>query len=219
MTVDLAEHVSVVTVWESVCRTSIFVVKAYRNLWSRCLTTMTSCSTSVCWTCSSYVAFATDGLMVSLLLKQLLLTVNVYFAMSHMWPHSTPHVPHLTTLHTSDTSHGTPDPSTALFPLSLQSPKRLRERADTSSPWHRCPTPLHWWRECPSILPVTTWDGGSSLLVVTVWECLYIFVVKAYRNCGAHVWPRWPPLRSIKPRLQCGSRVLGHNHKKSEFKS
>ena len=28
-------------------------------------------------------------------------------------------------------------------PLPLQSPKRLREREDTSSLWHRCPTPLH----------------------------------------------------------------------------
>ena len=42
------------------------------------------------------------------------------------------------------TAHITPDPSTAPFYLPLQSPKRLREQEDTSSPWHRCcPTPLH----------------------------------------------------------------------------
>ncbi len=50
MKVDLAEHVSVITVWESVCRTSIFVVKAYRNLWSRCRTQIAFCSPFVCWT-------------------------------------------------------------------------------------------------------------------------------------------------------------------------
>ena len=35
-----------------------------------------------------YKAFATDGLMASLLLAQLLLTVSVYFTMSHMQSHT-----------------------------------------------------------------------------------------------------------------------------------
>ena len=87
----------------------------------------------------------------------------------------------------------------ALQPPPLhQSPKRLREQEDTSSLWHRCPTPLHWWRECPCVLPVTTWDRGCpfispSCLVwnsveqfhtflchVILWRCLTWYTCRHY---------------------------------------
>ena len=101
---------------------------------------------------------AMETRMVSLLSIQLLLTVNVYFAMSHMWhltalhishpsqhsmSHTLQHISPLTALHMYHTSHATPAPSTAPFHLPLQSLKRLREREDTSSLWHRYPTLLH----------------------------------------------------------------------------
>ena len=106
------------------------------------------------------------------------------------------HIPHLTTLHislltvlhTSHTSHSTPDPSTVPFPLPLQSPKRLRKQEDTSSPWHTCPTPLHLV-EGMSLRPSSDHMGWKLFFNLSFMACAELLgTAISYTLCHMILW-------------------------------
>ena len=103
----------------------------------------------------------------------------VYFAMSyrHAQSHTSQH-----SICIYHTSHGTPNPSTAPS-LSL-----FRVKRD----WESGRIPVHrdthaqllciWWRECPCVLPVTTWDGTCPSISPSclVWNSVELHFHKLY---------------------------------------
>ena len=93
-------------------------------------------------------------------------------------------IPHLTTLHMyipHFARHSKPLHCT--LPLPLQSQKRLREREDTSSPWHTCPTPLHLVEGMP-LCPSSDhmgWNLSSSISPsCLVWNSVELQFHKLY---------------------------------------
>ena len=156
--------------------------------------------------------------MVSLLLKQFLLTVNVYFAMSHVIPHHTAlcishtsqHSMSHTLQHISPLMHSTPHiyptPHMPLQTLPLHPSLSLfRVQRD----WKRGRIPVHrdthaqplciWWRECPCVLPVTKWDGGCPSIPPSclVWNNFIHLInivwwdVEMFWLCIIYLWERY----------------------------
>ena len=130
-------------------------------------------------TCSPIIAM--EAQMVSLLSNSCCYDSS-YCILCHV-PHA---IPHLTTLHTSHTSqHSThPTPNAALQPPPLHPSLSLfRVHRD----WESARIPVHhetdaqllciWWQEYPSVLPVTTWDGGCPSISPSclVWNSVEQF--------------------------------------------
>ena len=133
------------------------------------------------WVMHSHI-IAMEAAMVSLLLKQLLLWKQLLFTLPcptcDPTPHSTPHVPHLT--RHSRSLHCT-------LPSPLQSPKRLRKREDTSSPWHTCPTPLHLV-EGMSLHPSSDHMGWNLSFHLSFMSCVELSGTILYTLCNVTLW-------------------------------
>ena len=196
----------------------IFVVKAKGTLW-RCPTTMTSCSLSVgqflCSICYWWIAIVHGHvggmggwgtlllvlrcLLLMLLCLQVSLLADTSQHSTYLTPHNTPCPTPYNTSHPSQHStYTTPHMALQPPPLPLQSLKRLREREDTSSPWHRCPTPSHLvkgmslrpssdymgWNLSSSISPsCLVWNNFIHLSPVNIvlmrcWDVLTLYIWK-----------------------------------------